>query len=279
MSKILEAKTLKEKIFMEVKEKVSSLNKKPKLAVIRVGENLSSIIFINSKRKACEECGIDFEELHFDETVSEEVLISEIKNLNENDNVTSILVQLPLPDHINASKVINNISYKKDVDGLTNINIGKQMNNEDGIEACTAKGIINLLKYYNIELTGKKVTVINRSKLVGRPLIPLLLKENATITICHSKTTNIEFHTKNADIVIVAVGIPNFLTKDFVSENTTVIDVGINKLNDKTTGDVAEDVKNFVKNISPVPGGIGLMTVSSVVLNVLKCYELQNKNR
>lgn len=276
MKKILEARTLKEKILSDVKKEVSFLDKKLKLSVIRVGENPSSIIFINSKRKACEEVGIEFEELIFDENITEENLISKINELNNDENVTSILVQLPLPEHINAAKVINTIDYKKDVDGLTNANIGKQMNNENGIEACTAKGIINLLKYYDIEIEGKNVVIINRSKLIGRPLIPLLLKENATLTICHSKTKNLNFHTKNADIIIIAVGKPNFLTKEMVNENSVVIDVGINKFNGKTVGDVSPEVIEYVDYISPVPGGVGLMTVSSVVLNVLNCYKLQN---
>lgn len=276
MKKILEARTLKEKILIDLKKEVSFLDKKLKLSVIRVGENPSSIIFINSKRKACIEVGIDFEELIFSENITEEELILKINELNNDNNITSILVQLPLPEHINSSKVINSIDYRKDVDGLTNANIGKQMNNENGIEACTAKGIINLLKYYNIEIEGKNVVIINRSKLIGRPLIPLMLKENATLTICHSKTKNLSFHTKNADIIIVAVGKPNFLTKEMVNKNSIVIDVGINKLDGKTVGDVNAEVIEYVDYISPVPGGVGLMTVSSVVLNVMNCYKLQN---
>lgn len=276
MKKLLEAKTLKDKILNDVKDELNSLSKKLKLTVIRVGENPSSIIFINSKRKACLEVGIDFEELVFNEKITEEELILKIEKLNKDENVTSILVQLPLPEHINSSKVINTIDYRKDVDGLTNANIGKQMNNEMGVEACTAKGIINLLKYYEIGIEGKNVVVINRSKLIGRPLIPLLLKENATITICHSKTKNLSYHTKNADIIIVAVGKPNFLTKDMVNEKSIIIDVGINKVDGRTVGDVNPEVIDYVDYISPVPGGVGLMTVSSVVLNVLNCYKLQN---
>lgn len=275
MEKLLEGKTVKEHLLNNYKKEIDSIKEKLKLVVIRVGENPSSIIYINSKRKICEENGILFEEVHYNDDVSEEQLINKIKNLNEDKSITSILVQLPLPHYINSVKVINSINYKKDVDGLTNVNIGKLMNNESAIEGCTAKGIINLLKFYNIELNGKNVTIINRSKLVGKPLIPLLLKENATITICHSKTKNLSFHTKNADIIIVAVGIPNFLTKDMINDKQVIIDVGINKVNDKTVGDSSKEIYDIVKCISPVPGGVGIMTVSSVALNILECYKLQ----
>lgn len=277
MVKMLNGKDAKEYFLNNIKNKISALDKNLKLVVIRVGEDSSSIIYVNSKRKACVENNIMFEELHFDDTISEKDLINQVYLLNNDENVTSILVQLPLPSHINANNVINSIDYRKDVDGLTNINIGKLMNNENGIEGCTAKGIINLLKYYHIEIAGKNIVIINRSKLVGRPLIPLLLKEDATLTICHSKTANLKLYTKNADIIIVAVGKPNFLTSDMIGENCTVIDVGINKVDGKIVGDSSKNIYDIAKAISPVPGGVGLMTISSVVLNVLECYNLQKK--
>lgn len=276
MKKLLEGKIVRENILLDLNKKINKLPKKLKLVIIRVGENPSSKIYVNSKRKLCEENNILFEEVHYDKDVQEKTVIEKIKELNSDNSVTSILVQLPLPKHIDEIKVINTINYKKDVDGLTNVNIGKLISNENGIKACTGKGIISLLKYYDISLKGKNVVIVNRSKLVGKPLIPLLLKEDATITVCHSKTKNLSFHTKNADILIVAVGIPNFIKKDMINNNTIIIDVGINKVNDKTVGDVSKEVFDYVDIISPVPGGVGIMTVVSVLENILECYYLQN---
>lgn len=277
MTNILDAKIVRDKLLNEYKEKIKNIEKKLKLVVIRVGDNPSSIIYVNSKRKVCEDIGILFEEIYFNENTKENELIEKLEILNKDVNVTSILVQLPLPNHINPSNVINKIDYKKDVDGLTFINIGKLLSGEDAIEACTAKGIISLLEFYNISLESKNITIINRSTLIGKPLIPLLLNRNATVTVCHSKTKNLSHHTKNADIIIVAVGKKDFLTKDMVSENVVVIDVGINKVDGKIYGDAHKDLIGYVDSISPVPGGVGLMTVCSVAQNVYNCYKLQSK--
>ncbi|MBQ3142436.1 MAG: bifunctional 5,10-methylenetetrahydrofolate dehydrogenase/5,10-methenyltetrahydrofolate cyclohydrolase [Bacilli bacterium] len=277
MTNILDAKIVRDKLLNEYKEKIKNIEKKLKLVVIRVGDNPSSIIYVNSKRKVCEDIGILFEEIYFNENTKENELIEKLEILNKDANVTSILVQLPLPNHINPSNVINKIDYKKDVDGLTFINIGKLLSGEDAIEACTAKGIISLLEFYNISLESKNITIINRSTLIGKPLIPLLLNRNATVTVCHSKTKNLSHHTKNADIIIVAVGKKDFLTKDMVSENVVVIDVGINKVDGKIYGDAHKDLIGYVDSISPVPGGVGLMTVCSVAQNVYNCYKLQSK--
>lgn len=278
MTKILDGKLVKEQLLNDFNKKIFNIKDKLKLVIIRVGEDPSSIIYVNSKRKICEENGILFEEIYFNENVKESVLINKIKDLNNNKTITSILVQLPLPKHIDSIKVINTINYKKDVDGLTNVNIGKLINNEEAIKPCTGKGIISLLKFYKIPLKGKNIVIINRSKLVGKPLIPLLLKENATITVCHSKTKNLSFHTKNADIIIVAVGKPNFIKKNMVNKNSIIIDVGISKYQNKTVGDVSEEVKNYVYAISPVPGGVGVMTVMSVLENIFECYKLEKKS-
>lgn len=277
MTNILDAKIVRDKLLNEYKEKIKNIEKKLKLVVIRVGDNPSSIIYVNSKRKVCEDIGILFEEIYFNENTKENELIEKLEILNKDASVTSILVQLPLPNHINPSNVINKIDYKKDVDGLTFINIGKLLSGEDAIEACTAKGIISLLEFYNISLESKNITIINRSTLIGKPLIPLLLNRNATVTVCHSKTKNLSHHTKNADIIIVAVGKKDFLTKDMVSENVVVIDVGINKVDGKIYGDAHKDLIGYVDSISPVPGGVGLMTVCSVAQNVYNCYKLQSK--
>ncbi len=265
------AEYLKKNIF----EKINSIKGKLKLVVIRVGNEASSIIYINNKKKACNEAKIDFEEIVFNSDIEETQLISKIKELNNDDSVTSILVQLPIPNHLNKHKIINTIDYKKDVDGLTDINKIKLINNEKCIIPCTARGIMKLFNFYNVSLEGKNVVLIGRSELVGKPLFNLLLKENATVTVCHSKTENLKLHTLNADIIICAVGKPNFIKNDMIKDESIIIDVGINRVNDKICGDVDfDDVKSKVSYISPVPGGVGLMTVASVLNNIIECYKL-----
>jgi methylenetetrahydrofolate dehydrogenase (NADP+)/methenyltetrahydrofolate cyclohydrolase len=262
---------LKESIYDTIK----SINEKLKLIVIRIGNDESSRIYINTKRKACCEAGIDFEEIVFDEKVEELEVINKIKKLNNDKKVTSILVQLPIPNHLNKNNIINSIDYKKDVDGLTDINKVRLMNNQKCIVPCTAQGIIQLFDFYKINPEGKKITLIGRSELVNKPLLSLLLNKNATITLCHSKTKNLKFHTSNADIIVCAVGKANFLTKNMIKKNSIIIDVGINKVDSKICGDANfEDVKVKVKYITPVPGGVGVMTVTNVLQNVIECYKL-----
>lgn len=275
MDKIINCKLLRDEFKEECKNKISKITDKLKLSVIRVGDNISSIIYINSKRKACNDVNIDFEEIYFKDNTSENEVIKKIKELNKDMSVTGIIIQLPLPKHIDKNKVINAIDYKKDVDGLTDYNIGKLNNNEKCIIPCTAKGILSIFNKEKIDLEGKNIILIGRSKLVGKPLIPLLLNSNATLTICHSKTKHITRLTKNADIIICAVGKPGFLKKNMIKRGCIIFDVGLTKIDNKIYGDV--DFKNIlskIKKITPVPGGIGLMTVISVIMNIIECYEL-----
>lgn len=275
---ILSGKEVRDNLIDNLKNTVNSFDKKLKLVVIRIGDDKASEIYVNQKRKMCNNVNINFEEIHLDKTIDEEYILNLIDNLNNDSNVTSILVQLPLPNHLNSNNIINRINPKKDVDGLTDLNVGMLYNKKDSIIPCTAKGVETLLNYYNLDLTGKKVTLIGRSNLVGIPLINVLLKRNATLTICHSKTKDLSEYTKNADFIFCAVGKPNLITKDMVNENAVIIDIGINRVNDKLCGDTDfENLKDYVKAITPVPGGIGVMTVFSLIENIIKCYYLQNK--
>lgn len=278
MNKIIDGKECSNKVRNYLKKEIEALDCKLKLSVIRVGNDPSSIIYINNKKKACNEVGIDFEEVYFEENTTEEIIINKIKELNKDNKITGILVQLPLPKHLNENNIINFIDYRKDVDGLTTVNLGKLNNNEKCIIPCTAKGIVTLFDKYKIELEGKNIVLIGRSKLVGKPLIPLLLNRNATLSICHSKTSNLKDYTKKADIIICAVGKADFIKSDMIKNDSIIIDVGINKIDGKLYGDVNfNDVIDKVKLITPVPGGVGVMTVTSVISNILDCYKLINE--
>lgn len=277
---ILDGKIVKEKILNDLKEKIAILNKKPSLAVIQIGNNLSSEIYIKQKEKMANMIGINFNHIKLDNNINEQEVINIINNLNEDENVDGILVQLPLPKHLNAKRIQNTIKYTKDVDGLNDINIGKLAHNNESLIPCTPMGIIKLLEYYNIEVSGKNVVILGRSDLVGKPLSLLLINRDATVTLCHSKTNNLDFYTKNADILIVAIGKPNFINKDNIKENSIIIDVGISKLeNGKICGDVDfASCKDKAKYITPVPGGIGQMTVASLGINTYKAHTL-NKGK
>lgn len=273
--KIINGKECSRIIREELKQKIRDLNNKLKLVVIRVGNDEASKIYVKSKEKACLEVGIDFNEIHFRDDVCEDVLIDKINELNNDLEVSGILVQLPLPNHLDTHKILNTIDYKKDVDGLTTINIGKLNNNEEAIIPCTARGVIDLLKYSNTDLEGKNVVIVGRSNLVGKPLISLLLKQNATVSVCHSKTANLKDYTKNSDVIICAVGHPNLITKDMIKEDCIIIDVGINRIDNKICGDVDYDnVINIVSKITPVPGGVGPMTIAMLMNN---CVETVRK--
>ncbi|MEG0794690.1 MAG: bifunctional 5,10-methylenetetrahydrofolate dehydrogenase/5,10-methenyltetrahydrofolate cyclohydrolase [Bacilli bacterium] len=276
MEKILYGDIIKEEKSEILRKEIDKINKKLKLVVIRVEGNDASKVYVNTKRKACETLGILFEEIVYNNNVHQEEIIDKIKHLNSDNSVTSVLVQLPLPNQLDTYSIINTIDYKKDVDGLTYTNIGLQYFNK-GITPCTAKGIISMLNYYDIDLESKKVLIINRSNLVGKPLIPLLLNKNATITVAHSKTTNLKELTLSSDIIITAVGKPNFITKDMVTPSSIIIDVAMNRVNDKLTGDASfDELKDYITSISPVPKGVGPMTVISIIENIIDCYKLQN---
>lgn len=267
------SKTLKDNIKKEIlKNKI-----KPSLAVIQIGDDSASNIYIRNKEKACNYVGIDFKHIKFDKTISQDIVINEINKLNLDDKINGILVQLPLPKSFDEGKIVNTISPLKDVDGLTYQNVGNLVLGNDGLVPCTPLGVIELLKMYNVKLEGKNVCIVGRSNLVGRPLIQLLLRRDATVSICHSKSKDIKTYAKLADVLIVAAGHPNLITKDMVKKKAVVIDVGINKENNVLCGDVDFDaVKKKTSLITPVPGGVGPMTVACLLKNTLKAYNIQN---
>jgi methylenetetrahydrofolate dehydrogenase (NADP+) / methenyltetrahydrofolate cyclohydrolase len=277
MNKILNGKELSKIIKQEVKEKILKISDTLKLVVIQVGDLEQSNLYIRNKQKACEEVGIVFELNKMSESIGELELKDQIEKLNSDPSVTSILIQMPLPKHLN-SKIVNYIDPNKDVDGLTDINMIKLINKDSGIIACTPKGIMHILNHYKINLDGSDVVVIGRSHLVGRPLSNLLINEDATVTLCHSRTKNLKEHTKKADIIISAVGKSNLIDKDFIKEDSVLIDVGINFIDGKLIGDINyEDCFDKCQSITPVPGGVGPMTVASLLENVLECYYQQKK--
>ncbi|MBQ9854357.1 MAG: bifunctional 5,10-methylenetetrahydrofolate dehydrogenase/5,10-methenyltetrahydrofolate cyclohydrolase [Bacilli bacterium] len=273
---ILDGKIVKKEILDNLKEEVLNLQEKPKLVVIQVGNNESSNIYINQKIKMCNSVGYTYEHIKLNDNVKTEEVITIIDELNKDNSVNGILVQMPLPSHLDEKIIQNRINEYKDVDGLTDINSGKLLHKKECLSPCTPLGIIELLKRYNINIEGKNIVVLGRSILVGKPLVNMLINENATVTVCHSKTQNIEEHTKRADILIVAIGSPKKITKDMVKENSIIIDVGITKVDNQIYGDVDfENVKDKVKYITPVPGGIGQMTVAMLAKNILKAYKIQ----
>mgnify|MGYP004660451583 CR=1 FL=1 len=272
MTIILDGKKLRDKIFENLKTKLDVMHKKPTLAVILVGNNPASQIYVRNKKKTAEKLGINSISVEYPENVSEQELLEKIKELNSDKNVTAILVQLPLPNHINKNKIIDSILPQKDVDGLTPYNLGKLFSGEEPyVYPCTPKGILLLLDEYNIELDGKNVVVVGRSNLVGKPVAQMLLKRNATVTMCHSHTKNLANITKTADIIVSAVG-KNVIGEKMLKSNCVVIDVGIFRdENGKISGDVDfENVSNVAAYISPVPGGVGPMTIASLMLNTVE---------
>lgn len=282
--KILDGKYVSKKVRDSIKENIDeikeSIGKVPGLAVIQVGDNLASKIYVNSKVKQCCEVGIESFSFLLPNTVTEKELLDKIDELNKDDKIDGILVQLPLPEHINEPKVIDKIDISKDVDGFKPENLGKVLlGDKTALVSCTPAGIIELFKEYKIKLEGKDVVVIGRSNIVGKPMTALLINEGATVTVCNSRTKNIEEKTKKADVVIVAVGKANFLTGDMVKDGAIVIDVGINRdSSNKLCGDVEfETVKNKASYITPVPGGVGPMTIAMLLKNTLKAFKINKK--
>jgi len=275
---ILEGKTLKENILNDLALQISKLDKKPTLVVIQVGEDSASDIYVSQKEKMSKQVGFNFIHNKLEDTITENELIEIINKYNNDIDVDGILVQMPLPKHINEANIQNAIDYKKDVDGLTDLNAGRLLHGKDSLVACTSLGIIELLKYYNIEIASKNVVIVGRSNLVSKPLYSLFLKEDATVTMCHSKTVNLKEYTSKADILVVAVGKKHLITKDMVKENATVIDVGINRVDNKLYGDVDFETVKDIANITPVPGGVGQMTVAMLGKNVYKAYNLRRDN-
>ena len=280
MYQIIDGKGLARSIRGEVKKEVDNIREKnviPKLAVIMVGDNSASKVYVKNKSKACQECGVEFEEILLDANTSMETLLSIIDKLNERTDINGILLQSPIPKDLNIQEAFERISYKKDVDGFNPVNVGKLMIGEDTFISCTPYGIIKMLEAYNIEIEGKHAVIIGRSNIVGKPLAQCLLRNNATVTICHSKTRDISQITKTADILISAVGRVNMVTSEMVKEGAVVIDVGMNRNDDgKLVGDVDfENVKEKASYITPVPGGVGPMTIAMLMNNVVKATKIQ----
>lgn len=284
---IIDGKKCSEEILENLRRDISEYKEKtgkvPGLAVIILGNNAASKIYVKSKIRACEKTGILSREIILDENISEEELINEIEKLNSDKNINGILVQLPLPSHINEKKICEAISVKKDVDGFKAENLGKIMlGDDDGFISCTPQGIIYLIDQLNMDLHGKNVVVVGRSNIVGKPVASLLINKGATTTVCNSRTKDLAGILKKADIIVIAIGKAKFLTKDMVKEGAVVIDVGINRVDGKICGDVDfENVKDIVSHITPVPGGVGPMTIAMLLKNTVKAFckeELVNGN-
>lgn len=274
MVEILDGKKLREKILDELKLKVESFTQKPSLVVILVGENPASKIYVNNKKKTAQNLGINSEVINYPSDITEQELLDKIEKLNNDKNVTAILVQLPLPEHISKENVINAISPSKDVDGFTPYNFGKLFSgSEPMVYPCTPKGILLLLDEYGIKLEGKHAVIVGRSNIVGRPLSQMLLNRNATVTVCHSRSENLSDIIKTADIVVSAAG-KNVIKGEMLKSGCVVVDVGIFKdENGKTRGDVDfETASQVASYISPVPGGVGPMTIASLMLNTVELY-------
>ena len=281
MANIIDGKLLASKIMKKLKEEVNSLKQEeicPKLAVIMVGNDKASEVYVRNKSKACNEVGIEFEEFILKEDITMQQLLAIIEKLNNRKDIHGILLQSPIPKHLDIRKAFNTINCQKDVDGFNPINIGKLMIGEDTFISCTPYGVIKMLEDNNIKLEGKNAVVIGRSNIVGKPLAQCLLNKDATVTVCHSKTQNLEEITRQADILLVAIGKPEFVTAKMVKEGATVIDIGINRNEEgKLVGDVKfDEVSQKVQYISPVPGGVGPMTIAMLLNNVIKAAKQQN---
>ena len=275
MAQIIDGKRISQEIKDELKEEVAALKAhgiEGSLAVVQVGEDPASSVYVRNKKKACEYIGLHSLSYELPEETTEKELLDLIASLNENDAVNGILVQLPVPKHIDADKVIRAISPEKDVDGFHPMNVGRLVIGEKGFVSCTPAGIIQLLKRSGIEISGKNCVIIGRSNIVGKPMALLMLQENATVTVAHSKTTDLKAVCKTADILIVAIGKKQFITADYIKEGAVVIDVGIHRGDDKKLfGDVCyEEVEPVASAITPVPGGVGPMTIAMLMSNCVE---------
>jgi methylenetetrahydrofolate dehydrogenase (NADP+)/methenyltetrahydrofolate cyclohydrolase len=273
---LIEGKKVSEEILGELQVKISQMMKKPKLAIIYLGQSDASDIYIRNKIKACEKVGIESSLYHLENPTTNEVK-KLINQLNNDETISGIIMQSPIPKNLDYNLLCNLIDSQKDVDGFTMENVYCNYQNEPGFLPCTVKGIIYLLKYYHVDLTGKHVVIIGRSNIVGKPLINAFLNENATVTSCNSYTISLKSITSTADIVISAVGKPNLITDEFIKPNSVVIDVGINRLNGKLCGDVDfASIKNKCSYITPVPGGVGPMTIAMLLSNTYDAERRQN---
>lgn len=278
MAILIDGKALAAKTRAELKLKVDELKSKgifPKLAVIMVGEDPSSKIYVRNKSKACDEVGIEFEEHLLDSDITMDKLLELIDSLNNREDIHGILLQSPIPKTLDINLAFRSIKPEKDVDGFNPINVGKLCLNQDCFVSCTPFGVMRMLEEYNIEVEGKHAVIIGRSNIVGKPMIQCLLNKNATVTVCHSKTGNLKEITKQADILVCAIGRAKFVTEDMVKENAVVIDVGINRNEEgKVCGDVDfENVSKKASYITPVPGGVGPMTIAMLINNIVKAVK------
>ena len=269
-----EAEIIKSKIKKEILELKSKISKTPSLTVILIGDFAPSQIYVKNKQKSANEVGINSEVIRYPKNVSEKEIIKKIDELNNNEAISGILVQLPLPDQISKEKIINAIHPSKDVDGFNPINVGNLSSGFKSIVPCTPLGCLLLIKKIESNLSGKHAVVIGRSNLNGKPMAQLLLKENCTVTIVHSKTKNLKEECLKADILVAAVGVPNLVKKDWVKNDVIIVDVGINKIGEKIVGDVNfNELKDKAKAITPVPGGVGPMTIACLLKNTLECFK------
>ena len=285
MAEIIDGKTVSSKIRLELAKKIDGFKREtgftPGLAVIIVGDNPASLVYVKNKKRACEQVGINSYEIALPYDVTEEELLDRIAKLNANPEINGILVQLPLPPHINEEKIINSINPDKDVDAFHPANVGRILVGNYTFLPCTPAGVIDLLDYYSIDISTKKCVVLGRSNIVGKPMAHLLLERNGTVTVCHSRTRDIESEIKSADILVVAVGKPEFVKGSMIKPGAVVIDVGINRGADgKLVGDVeflsASEVASY---ITPVPGGVGPMTITTLLKNTLYAARLAYNNK
>lgn len=272
MGQRIDGKVISQAVKDELKERVKSEGMDASLAVIQVGTDPASTVYVGNKKKACEYIGIRSLAFELPEETSEEELLELVRELNEREDVDGILVQLPLPAHMDEDKVIRTIDPKKDVDGFHPQSVGALSIGQPGFVSCTPAGIIQLLKRSGVEIEGKECVIVGRSNIVGKPMALLMLRENATVTVCHSRTKHLKEVTKRADILIVAIGKPKFITKEYIKEGAVVIDVGIHRNeNGKLCGDVDfEDVEPVTSAITPVPGGVGPMTIAMLMNNCVE---------
>lgn len=276
MAKIIDGKKIAEDIYRELKEEISDLKEKPGLSVVLVGDDPASLVYVRNKEKACKRLGLNYRLTRFPLSVDKKELISSIEALNNDKEINGIIVQMPLPEHLEPFEIVSAIDPLKDVDGLHPDNLGRLLSGKPRITPCTPLGVIELLKREDIEVRGKNAVIVGRSNLVGKPLFHLLLSLDATVTVCHSKTADLKKETSRADILVCAVGVPRLITADMVRDGAIVIDVGINRVDDKLVGDVDfENVSKIAGAITPVPGGVGPMTVAMLMKNVITAYKLQ----
>lgn len=277
MSVVIDGNAISSKIQDKIKVDIKNCMIRPSVAVIQVGENEAAEYFTRNKEKICSSVGIYFRLYKFEDGTPELTIINKIKELNNDEYVNGIMIQLPLPAQYNEKRLLNAISNGKDVEGMTDINTGRFVNGKKSIVPCTALAVMRILEENEISVSGKNVVIVGRSKIVGKPLAHLFLFNDATVTICHSKTENLAEYTSKADIVVMACGVPKLLTDDMIKEGAVVVDVGINNIDGEIIGDVDFDkVSKKTSYITPVPGGVGPVTIAMLLENIIMCYNAKN---